>query len=210
MTVKHTGTVTFLCVNFFDVNEAAAYERPHSIVIIFSVYFANSYVCALILPIGPSPGHLSGGDQKVCYPGNLTLRGTQIYININICSILYYFICFIVSHILINCDTDLLSLSADMYYFVFAPTLCYELNFPRSPAIRMSFLLRRLFEMVRKYLSAGCFFVQFYKYACTAVESLMFALHVGVSKVSLKFISGISGSYLLLLLMVMIIFYITS
>ena len=54
------------------------------------------------------------------------------------------------------------------------------------------------------------FFVQFYKYACTAVESLMFALHVGVSKVSLKFISGISGSYLLLLLMVMIIFYITS
>uniref|UniRef100_A0A7N5ZQS9 O-acyltransferase n=1 Tax=Anabas testudineus TaxID=64144 RepID=A0A7N5ZQS9_ANATE len=40
----------------------------------------------------------------------------------------------------------------DMYYFVFAPTLCYELNFPRSPNIRMSFLLRRLFEMVRKYL----------------------------------------------------------
>uniref|UniRef100_A0A8C8DLU6 O-acyltransferase n=1 Tax=Oryzias sinensis TaxID=183150 RepID=A0A8C8DLU6_9TELE len=35
----------------------------------------------------------------------------------------------------------------DMYYFVFAPTLCYELNFPRSPEIRMSFLLRRLFEM---------------------------------------------------------------
>uniref|UniRef100_A0A8C4EI52 O-acyltransferase n=1 Tax=Dicentrarchus labrax TaxID=13489 RepID=A0A8C4EI52_DICLA len=33
----------------------------------------------------------------------------------------------------------------DMYYFVFAPTLCYELNFPRSPNIRMSFLLRRLF-----------------------------------------------------------------
>ncbi|KAF0045363.1 hypothetical protein F2P81_001892 [Scophthalmus maximus] len=34
-----------------------------------------------------------------------------------------------------------------MFYFVFAPTLCYELNFPRSPKIRMSFLLRRLFEM---------------------------------------------------------------
>uniref|UniRef100_A0A3Q3GKM8 O-acyltransferase n=1 Tax=Labrus bergylta TaxID=56723 RepID=A0A3Q3GKM8_9LABR len=32
----------------------------------------------------------------------------------------------------------------DMYYFVFAPTLCYELNFPRSPEIRMSFLLWRL------------------------------------------------------------------
>uniref|UniRef100_A0A1A7XM42 O-acyltransferase n=3 Tax=Iconisemion striatum TaxID=60296 RepID=A0A1A7XM42_9TELE len=36
----------------------------------------------------------------------------------------------------------------DMYYFVFAPTLCYELNFPRSPKVRMSFLLRRLFEML--------------------------------------------------------------
>uniref|UniRef100_A0A8C2FUV3 O-acyltransferase n=1 Tax=Cyprinus carpio TaxID=7962 RepID=A0A8C2FUV3_CYPCA len=36
----------------------------------------------------------------------------------------------------------------DMYYFVFAPTLCYELNFPRSESIRMGFLLRRLFEMV--------------------------------------------------------------
>lgn len=38
---------------------------------------------------------------------------------------------------------------SDMYYFVFAPTLCYELNFPRSAKIRMGFLLRRLFEMVR-------------------------------------------------------------
>lgn len=36
----------------------------------------------------------------------------------------------------------------DVYYFVFAPTLCYELNFPRSPKIRMSFLLRRLVEML--------------------------------------------------------------
>uniref|UniRef100_A0A672KGY1 O-acyltransferase n=1 Tax=Sinocyclocheilus grahami TaxID=75366 RepID=A0A672KGY1_SINGR len=35
----------------------------------------------------------------------------------------------------------------DIYYFVFAPTLCYELNFPRSESIRMGFLLRRLFEM---------------------------------------------------------------
>uniref|UniRef100_A0A8C6SWN7 O-acyltransferase n=1 Tax=Neogobius melanostomus TaxID=47308 RepID=A0A8C6SWN7_9GOBI len=36
----------------------------------------------------------------------------------------------------------------DMYYFAFAPTLCYELNFPRSPKIRMGFLLRRLVEML--------------------------------------------------------------
>uniref|UniRef100_A0A3Q2QQ27 Diacylglycerol O-acyltransferase 1b n=1 Tax=Fundulus heteroclitus TaxID=8078 RepID=A0A3Q2QQ27_FUNHE len=54
-------------------------------------------------------------EQKVCYPGNLTIK--------------------------------------DMYYFVFAPTLCYELNFPRSPKIRIQFLLRRLCEMVRKYIA---------------------------------------------------------
>uniref|UniRef100_A0AAY4CI86 O-acyltransferase n=1 Tax=Denticeps clupeoides TaxID=299321 RepID=A0AAY4CI86_9TELE len=36
----------------------------------------------------------------------------------------------------------------DLYYFVFAPTLCYELNFPRSARIRLGFLLRRLFEML--------------------------------------------------------------
>ncbi|KAK2830460.1 hypothetical protein Q5P01_018391 [Channa striata] len=36
----------------------------------------------------------------------------------------------------------------DMYYFVFVPTLCYQLNFPRSPRIRKRFLMRRLFEML--------------------------------------------------------------
>lgn len=43
---------------------------------------------------------------------------------------------------------NLISSPIDMYYFVFAPTLCYELNFPRSPRIRVRFLMRRLFEMV--------------------------------------------------------------
>ncbi|KAJ0066041.1 hypothetical protein NL108_001264, partial [Boleophthalmus pectinirostris] len=43
---------------------------------------------------------------------------------------------------------DFLFCFIDMYYFVFAPTLCYELNFPRSPKIRMSFLVRRLVEML--------------------------------------------------------------
>ncbi|KAM9015772.1 LOW QUALITY PROTEIN: diacylglycerol O-acyltransferase 1 [Ara ararauna] len=35
----------------------------------------------------------------------------------------------------------------NLYYFLLAPTLCYELNF-RSPRIRKRFLLRRLFEML--------------------------------------------------------------
>lgn len=36
----------------------------------------------------------------------------------------------------------------DLYYFMFAPTLCYELNFPRSARIRKRFLLKRVVEMI--------------------------------------------------------------
>lgn len=34
----------------------------------------------------------------------------------------------------------------DLYYFILAPTLCYELNFPRNSRIRIRFLLRRIAE----------------------------------------------------------------
>ncbi|CAG2111531.1 unnamed protein product [Medioppia subpectinata] len=36
----------------------------------------------------------------------------------------------------------------DLYYFMFAPTLCYELNFPRSERIRKRFLIKRILEIV--------------------------------------------------------------
>lgn len=36
---------------------------------------------------------------------------------------------------------------SNLYYFLFAPTLCYELNFPRSPRIRKGFLCRRFMEI---------------------------------------------------------------
>ena len=36
----------------------------------------------------------------------------------------------------------------NIYYFIFAPTLCYELNFPRSPRIRKTFLCRRFGEIL--------------------------------------------------------------
>lgn len=36
----------------------------------------------------------------------------------------------------------------NLYYFLFAPTLCYELNFPRSPRIRKIFLCRRFGEIL--------------------------------------------------------------
>ena len=37
---------------------------------------------------------------------------------------------------------------ADLTYFLFAPTLCYELNFPRTERVRKFFLLRRLAELL--------------------------------------------------------------
>lgn len=37
---------------------------------------------------------------------------------------------------------------SDLYYFMVAPTLCYELNFPRNTRIRIRFLMRRLAEFV--------------------------------------------------------------
>lgn len=36
----------------------------------------------------------------------------------------------------------------DLSYFLFAPTLCYELNFPRTTRIRKRFLLKRMLEVV--------------------------------------------------------------
>ena len=36
----------------------------------------------------------------------------------------------------------------DLYYFIFAPTLCYELNFPRSDRIRIRFLVKRGLELL--------------------------------------------------------------
>ncbi|OON14275.1 hypothetical protein X801_09933, partial [Opisthorchis viverrini] len=37
---------------------------------------------------------------------------------------------------------------SNLYYFIFAPTLCYELNFPRTLTIRKAFLFKRLFELL--------------------------------------------------------------
>jgi len=36
---------------------------------------------------------------------------------------------------------------SDMYYFVLVPTLCYELNFPRTERVRKRFLMRRVLEL---------------------------------------------------------------
>ena len=35
----------------------------------------------------------------------------------------------------------------DLFYFLALPSLCYELNFPRTSRIRKRFLMKRLFEV---------------------------------------------------------------
>jgi diacylglycerol O-acyltransferase 1 len=35
----------------------------------------------------------------------------------------------------------------DLFYFLLAPTLCYELNFPRTTRIRKRFLIKRMLEV---------------------------------------------------------------
>lgn len=37
---------------------------------------------------------------------------------------------------------------SNFYYFMFAPTLCYELKFPRTPGRRKMFIIRRAAEFV--------------------------------------------------------------
>lgn len=36
----------------------------------------------------------------------------------------------------------------DLFYFLLVPTLCYELNFPRTNRIRKRFLIKRILEVV--------------------------------------------------------------
>lgn len=44
----------------------------------------------------------------------------------------------------------------DLLYYMLAPTLCYELNFPRSQRIRKRFVIKRFIEMVSELRKAIC------------------------------------------------------
>ncbi|BES88557.1 O-acyltransferase [Nesidiocoris tenuis] len=48
----------------------------------------------------------------------------------------------------------------DFIFFIWAPTLCYELNFPRTDRIRKRFLLKRLIEVVVLFQLIACLFQQ--------------------------------------------------
>lgn len=43
--------------------------------------------------------------------------------------------------------------SANLFYFLLVPTLCYELNYPRNIRIRKRFLVKRLLELVSEKIS---------------------------------------------------------
>lgn len=49
----------------------------------------------------------------------------------------------------------------DLFYFLCAPTLCYELNFPRTERIRKRFLLKRIFEVLAGIQLILCIFQQY-------------------------------------------------
>uniref|UniRef100_A0A8C5EI49 O-acyltransferase n=1 Tax=Gouania willdenowi TaxID=441366 RepID=A0A8C5EI49_GOUWI len=117
------GTYTILLLKLYSYKDVNLWCREMSTQ--KAKKLARSLSC-------PAVQHLNGGEQQVCYPGNLTLK--------------------------------------DIYYFTFAPTLCYELNFPRSPNIRMSFMFRRLFEMVRKSVM---FFFFLNKWMIPVIQSSM-------------------------------------
>lgn len=56
----------------------------------------------------------------------------------------------------------------DLAYFIAAPTLCYELNFPRTDRIRKRFIMKRLFEIVQYTCSS----YQLFLTHCLAAVSL--------------------------------------
>lgn len=102
----------------------------------------GSHCCLSLLSVSAGKKVSGAAAQNtVSYPDNLTYRGEELLSwdsprqdcksGSGLCSLSTY--------------PSLL----DLYYFIFAPTLCYELNFPRSPRIRKRFLLRRVLEMVR-------------------------------------------------------------
>ena len=48
-----------------------------------------------------------------------------------------------------------------LYYFLIAPTLCYQLEYPRSPTRRYPWLLKRIIELLIISALLGVIWVQY-------------------------------------------------
>lgn len=89
---------------------------------------------------------------------SITLAELSRFINFNLCTYWLYLIATIENGALDGGDDDeaipkLVQYPdnltyRDLVYFLCAPTLCYELNFPRTSRVRKRFLLKRLLEVV--------------------------------------------------------------
>lgn len=55
---------------------------------------------------------------------------------------------FTLTYMMMNVLCDSVFDFSDLYYFLLAPTLCYQRDFPCTPKVRINKLLHRLLEMV--------------------------------------------------------------
>lgn len=70
----------------------------------------------------------------------------------------------------------------DAFYFLYVPTLCYELNFPRSDRIRKRFLIKRLLEVVSLWIpfSVSSNILSFQWLVPGSIDSTQFGTHPAV------------------------------
>lgn len=92
---------------------------------------------------------VTANSSFVRYPDNLNFKGKPPVFLRYLTP--FYLFCSYIAYI--GADTLYnLCFVLDLFYFIFVPTLCYEVNFPRLPSIRKTFLVKRILESV-------CFFL---------------------------------------------------
>lgn len=93
----------------------------------------------------------------------------------------------------------------DIYYFWISPTLCYELNFPRTSRIRTTFLIRRALEVIVG-LNLVMAIVQQY-ITPSVVNSLMSFATMDVNKASERLLKLAVPNHLLWLVCFYLVFH---
>ena len=93
----------------------------------------------------------------------------------------------------------------DIYYFWVSPTLCYELNFPRSSRIRTTFLIRRALEVIVGINLAMAIVQQYI--TPSVVNSLMSFATMDLNKASERLLKLALPNHLLWLVLFYLIFH---
>ena len=93
----------------------------------------------------------------------------------------------------------------DIYYFWFAPTLCYELNFPRTSRIRTTFLIRRALEVIIGMNLAMAIIQQYI--TPSVVNSLMSFATMDINKASERLLKLALPNHLLWLVSFYLVFH---